>query len=46
MIENIKWLFFDVGSTLFDESAACERRIMKNQTYGGEVYAKRMFVDS
>lgn len=29
LIENIKWLFFDVGSTLVDESAVYESR-MKN----------------
>ena len=27
MIENIKWLFFDMGSTLVDESAAYESRM-------------------
>lgn len=27
MIENIKWLFFDVGSTLVDESLAYEKRM-------------------
>lgn len=27
MTENIKWLFFDIGSTLVDESAAYARRI-------------------
>ncbi len=29
MIENIKWLFFDIGSTLVDESAAYESRMRK-----------------
>lgn len=38
MIENIKWLFFDVGSTLVDESAVYESRMrnvakMANVTY-------------
>lgn len=27
MLENIEWLFFDVGSTLVDESKAGERRL-------------------
>ena len=29
MIEDIKWIFFDVGSTLVDESAAYESRMRK-----------------
>ena len=38
LIENIKWLFFDMGSTLVDESAAYESRMrnvakMANVTY-------------
>jgi len=27
MLENIKWLFFDIGSTLVDESKAYEKRM-------------------
>ena len=27
MIENVKWLFFDVGSTLVDESIVYEKRM-------------------
>ena len=26
-VSNIKWIFFDIGSTLVDESAVCENRI-------------------
>ena len=38
MFENIKWLFFDVGSTLVDEHIAYEHRLkdiadMANTTY-------------
>ena len=27
MIEHIRWIFFDVGSILVDESKGCEHRI-------------------
>ena len=27
MFNNIKWIFFDIGSTLIDESKAYEHRI-------------------
>ena len=27
IVSNIKWIFFDIGSTLVDESAVCEDRI-------------------
>lgn len=40
MLEEIKWLFFDVGSTIVDEHIAYERRIreiaeLANTTYSG-----------
>lgn len=46
MYENIKWLFFDVGSTLMDEHIAYEHRMkdiarLANVTYE-EVYEKAM----
>lgn len=46
MFENIKWLFFDVGSTLVDETIAYEHRmrdiaVSANTTYE-EVYEKAM----
>ena len=46
MVENIKWLFFDVGSTIVDEHIAYEHRMRKiaelaNVTYGS-VYETAM----
>ncbi len=46
MFENVKWLFFDVGSTLVDESIAYEKRmryIAKTaNVYYENVYEKAM----
>lgn len=46
MLENIKWLFFDVGSTLVDELLAYEHRMremadLANTTYSS-VYETAM----
>ena len=46
MFENIKWLFFDVGSTLVDEHLAYEHRMremadLANTTYSS-VYETAM----
>ncbi len=46
MFENIKWLFFDVGSTLVDEHLAYEHRMremadLTNTTYSS-VYETAM----
>lgn len=38
MIENIKWLFFDVGSTLVDESLAYEKRMRLAAEAAGVTY--------
>jgi len=48
MMEEVEWLFFDVGSTLVDESLAYENRMrsvaqMANVTYE-YVYEKAMRV--
>lgn len=42
MFENIKWVFFDVGSTLTDESAEYERRI-KSIAESAELPYKRVY---
>lgn len=38
MEENIKWLFFDVGSTLVDESAVYEKRMRRVAQTAGVTY--------
>lgn len=42
MIRNIKWLFFDIGSTLVDESAAYARRI-RETIAGSGVSCERFY---
>nr|MBQ4320481.1 HAD family hydrolase [Clostridia bacterium] len=39
MFENIKWLFFDVGSTLIDESLAYEHRLREIAELSGKEYS-------
>lgn len=38
MFENIKWIFFDIGSTLVDESAAYEDRLKKTAESANVTY--------
>lgn len=40
MIENIKWLFFDVGSTLIDEHLAYEHRMREIAERAGVTFEK------
>ena len=40
MIENIKWLFFDVGSTLIDEHLAYEHRMREIAEDAGPTFEK------
>ncbi len=44
MYKNIKWLFFDMGSTLIDESTCYERRLRHIADYAGikfeQIYEK------
>lgn len=40
MLENIEWLFFDVGSTLVDEHVAYEHRMREIAESAGTTYEK------
>lgn len=38
MLENVKWIYFDVGSTIIDESAAYEHRMKEIAESAGTTY--------
>ncbi|MBP3470287.1 MAG: HAD family hydrolase, partial [Lachnospiraceae bacterium] len=40
MFEEVKWLFFDVGSTLVDEHIAYEHRLKEIADLAGTTYEK------
>ena len=40
MFENVKWLFFDIGSTLIDERVSYEHRMRDIAELSGETYER------